>query len=443
MSSTYCVIGRLKLVPIEGANKIQLGYYGGLPYVVSKDFNEDELYAIFIPDGQLSKEYFEANKDDLSFFPNNRKVRSIKLMKGTIISVGYVASLESLKYTGIDISTLKEGDSFNDLNGVKVCRKFISKETKAMRAENREKKIAKGVEVGLPMHPDTLQFYRFAETLNVGDVITLTLKLDGTSVRVANAYVQVETPVTEVLDYGGWLNNIRLLRYLKVKRPGNKIMTGTRKVIIERTEGAGYYGNHDMYLELGKRLEGMLYPGESVYAEIVGWIDNERPLFNRGGMVFKYGQPEGTREFYVYNIKWTLPNGMSTDLPWNKVKARCRELGLKHVPEIGLRDNIHYNQGAHTLSIPGGEYNWVVLDNALPQHIFNGNMDWLKDLVYSFVEGPDPIDPSHIREGVVLRIERTNGITEFFKAKSSTFYELESKSKEAGQVDIEEVQDAE
>lgn len=419
--STYCIIGKLKLVQIEGSKTLQLGYFGGLPYAVSKDFVEDKLYCIFLPDGQLSKEYFEANKEHLSFFGKNRKVRSIKLMQGKITSVGYVADIESLAYTGYDLSKLKEGDSFNELNGVKICNKFVTEFTKAQSIKSLSKK-AKVVVVGLPEHKDTEQFYKFSNTLEAGDLITITLKLDGTSVRVANAYTNIEQK---------WYHRL-IDVFVPVQKVVNKYFTGTRRVIIQQTTGDGYYGSHDMYLEVGRRLEGLLHPGESVYGEIVGWKDVNKPLFTRGGMRFLYGCEPGKRDFYVYNIKWTLPDGSEIDLPWNKIKSRCLELGIKYVPEMEWEveeTQCDFCDAIKDSYLSSGSF------------MYDGNLKSLEELVYFLVDGPDLIDPSHIREGIVLRVEKSNGQTVFFKAKSQAFYELEDKSKEAGEVDIEEIND--
>ena len=442
--STYCIVGRMKIVPIEGAKTLQLGYFGGLPYAIDKTITEDSLVAIFLPDGQLSKEYYEANKENLTFFGKNLKVRSIKLMSGKITSVGFVTNLESLAFTGYDISQLKEGDTFNELNGIPVCRKFISKETRhQMRLQNKLNKAPKIEIVGLPQHPDTEQFYKFASTLEAGDLITITLKLDGTSVRVANAYVE-----EELKWYEKFYNNLMsVFGYETIKKITNKVYTGTRRVVIEQTTGKGYYGTHDMYLEVAKKLDGLLYPGEAIYGEIVGWQNEDKPLFTRGGMSFLYGTKPGERDFYVYNIKWTLSNGQSIDLSWNKIKQRCLELELKYVPEIKINDLQDYHEREDISQVSpnlysffteeNGEY-WMVLA-PFGTFVYDGGMRNLENLVYSFVDGLDPIDPSHIREGVVLRVEKSNGSVQFFKAKSSVFYALESKSKEAGELDIEEV----
>lgn len=435
---TYAVVTKLKLQKIEGAKTLQIGFYGGLPYAVSKDITEDDLVLVFLPDSQLSKEYAEANdlvarhdpetgeKLNQGYFGKNRKVRPIKLMGGKIRSVGFVATLDTLEFTGYDTSLLHEGDSFNELNGVPICNKYVNKRTRAQRGQKQF--VFRREEKGLAMHPDTAQFYKFAKDLEAGDFITITLKLDGTSVRVAKAY--------EPISIRWWQRPLE--KILPIREHEYKTLVGTRRVIIERTSGSGFYGDHSIYEEVGEMLEGKLYPGESIYGEIVGWVDEERPLFNRGGVIFKYGTLPGERDFYVYNIKWTLPNGESIDLPWYKIKSRCQELGLKHVPEMTLE----WNYTIHNLPEPGRTLTLRDTMHYKPNFIYDGDLETLETIVYSFVNGPDPIDKSHIREGVVLRVDKADGSTKFFKAKSEAFYSLEDKAKsDESFVDAEEIQD--
>lgn len=414
----YCVIGKLKLVPIEGAKTLQLGYYGGLPFAVSKELTKDKLYLIFLPDGQISGEYAnehklisytdpQTGKREGGFFAKNCKVRSIKLMKGTIISVGYVAELDTLAFTGYDISRLKEGDSFSELNGVPIVRKFINEATRKAGRQNQQSKKRKLI--GMAEHPDTEQLYKFVDTIEPGDLIDITYKLDGTSVRIGNAYEKRELK---------WYEKI-LNKIAPIQRVKNVHSAGTRRVVLNEAESStAYYGSHSMYREVEKTLEGLLHPGESVYGEIVGYQDEQKPLFNRGGMIFKYGCLPGERKFFVYAITWTLPDGTSMQLPWSAVKNRCATLGIKHVTEA--------------------TNTFIFGTNALGQY---SHSELLAN-IQLLASGPEPLDNSHIKEGVVLRVTKSlDGSTKFFKYKTPEYYALEDASKnDESFVDVEEVQ---
>jgi hypothetical protein len=407
----YAVIQRLELHQIEGANTLQLAIVEGLPYAVSKEYNENDLYVVFRPDGRLSEEYSAANdliqrtdpvtgKNAGGYFSKNRKVRCISLMKGKLKSVGYVAPLSSLEFTGADLSSLELGFEFSELNGVPICCKFVTEATRRAQSNINRPARAKAIKyVGFDMHQDTAQLRHSINSIPEDSQITITLKLDGTSVRIGNAYA--------VKKYGKFLSFID--RFLPLRKFENRIVVGTRRTVLE-DKSKTFYGDPGIYVRTTNFLRDRLLPGETVYGEVVGWSGPETPLFKRGGMVFKYGTAPGTTELYVYAIKWTLVDGTSIHLPWNMVKERCLLLGAKHVPEL------------------------------IPTHPFLG-VDTLQEMVDEYTTGPDLIDPSHVREGVVVRVD-VGTTTYFRKNKSVDFLGLEDASKnDESFVDIEEVQD--
>lgn len=391
----YANIGKLKLSPIEGSRNLQLAHYGGLPFAVGKECNEDDLYVIFMPDGQLGEVF--AHHHDLvdrgtdaegkrlgGYFGKNLKVRSIKLMGGKVTSVGVVMPLSCLEPWG-DTAGLKEGDEVDSFNGVDVAHKY----------ELTAKKFnVKGLKVnsGFPLHPDTKQFYLNSHRIEEGDLLIVTEKLDGTSGRFG--YL----PTLRKLN---WLE--RMLAYFtKIEQVEYRYVVGSRAQV--RNDG--------VWAEIGKRLEGKLLPGETLYGEIVGY-DGQKPIQNRGGVPFTYGQAPGTCEFYVYNVRHTLPNGYGYDLSWNQIKVRCQEMGVKHVPEM---------------KVPGRGSQWV----------FAGNINALEEDIFGVTDGPSLLG-NHIREGVCVRVENAGGIFTL-KSKSQEFYALEDKSKNAGEQDMEEAQ---
>lgn len=395
----YANIGRLKLTPIEGSRNLQLAHYGGLPFAVGKECNEDDLYVVFMPDGQLGKVFAEhhdlvdrgtdANGKRLGgYFGKNLKVRSIRLMGGTVTSVGVVMPLSCLEPWG-DTSGLKEGDEVDNFNSLDVAHKFEI----ATKFNVKSLKINQPVLMGFPLHPDTKQFYLNSHRIEVGDLLVVTEKLDGTSGRFG--YL----PTLRKLN---WLE--RLLAYfVKIEKYEYCYVAGSRTQVR----------NNGVWAEIGKRLEGRLLPGETLYGEIVGY-DGQKPIQKRGGVPFTYGQAPGTCEFYVYNIRHTLPNGYGYNLSWNQLKMRCDEMGIKHVPEM---------------QTPRYGSQWV----------FSGDKNMLEQDVFAITDGTSLLG-SHIREGVCVRVEHTKGYFTL-KSKSQTFYALEDKSKNAGEQDMEEAED--
>lgn len=410
----YAVIAKLQLQEIEGAKTLQMGFYEGLAFAVQKDLTEDDLCIIFLPDGQLSKEYAEANdcvqrkdpetgKQVGGFFGKNRKVRTVKFMKGKIHSVGYVAKVDTLAFTGADISKLKEGTYLSELNGVPIVNKFVNKATRNAMGQKKGIRTEREL-LGLKMHQDTSQMYQHWNDFEPGDLVTLTEKLDGTSVRFGEVYAERKFNWAQRL-----INLIMPLEKYK-----KKLVVGTRRVLLS-DDKTGYYDDPNIYKEVAQSCEGKLYQGEAIYGEIVGWLDSERPLFKRGDVTFTYSCQPGERKLFVYSIVWTLPGGETITLPWDMVKDRAKELGLLTVPEL-FAIKITNNESAHI------------------------SIKMVRKVIEKETLGKSTLDKGHIREGCVIRIDRGRN-TIFYKSKSEEYYMLEDKFKnDDSNVDLEEAQ---
>ncbi|MCK5021216.1 MAG: hypothetical protein KAS32_29670, partial [Candidatus Peribacteraceae bacterium] len=186
-----------------------------------------------------------------------------------------------------------------------------------------------------------------------------------------------------------------------------------------------FYGNEEFRENVIRSLREHMHKGEVLYYEIVGYtttgkaimpsvptkkIGDKATVKKYGDVMhYKYGCVEGIADIYVYRITMVNEDGIAYDLAWDRVKDRCRTLGVKHVPEM-----------AETV-------------------IYDGDLDKLTEKVSEMMEGDSTIDPSHIREGVVVRADNGSG-TIFMKAKSHTFGLLEGYIKEdENYVDMEEV----
>lgn len=240
--------------------------------------------------------------------------------------------------------------------------------------------------------------------------------------------------------YGRVLCEQPLTRWEKVKRFFNRkiesrfeyeFLAGTRRVVLGKNKTDGFYNTVEFRLGFMKDVWHLLNKGEIIYGEIVGYTDTGASIMPRvytkalkdkeltrkygDSFVYKYGCEEGTCKFFVYRITMVNEDGVVTELPWLQVKARAASLGLQCVPEL--------------------DYPYYIND------MDNGScIDNLKELVAKLVEGPSTLDPSHIREGVVLRVEKGNS-PDFYKEKSFTFRQLEDNTKTEDAVDMEEAQE--
>jgi hypothetical protein len=329
-----------------------------------------------------------------------------------------------LAFTGIDPSTLKEGDQFTELNGVPVCNKFITKATiNAMRSKG----VLRRENLAFHKHVDTAQLKHEIDSIPQGSVIYITEKLHGTSGRFGYVVDENELPQK-------WWE--KLLKRQKKSVAEYKHLLGTRNTILADHQAEGFYGSEEFRWNAVARLEGNLHKGEVLYFELVGYTTSGQPIMSpqqvtdlkkdlkdySSPMTYKYGQPEGTCGLYVYRITRVNEDGDAVELAWPQVKQRCSELGVDHVPDL---------QGAMVMC---GD---PVIDRCPPYEAFDA--EYLRWTASALEEGPSTLDSSHIREGVCIRVEQPDGSTRFLKSKSFHFGVLEGYLKNSDDyVDTEE-----
>lgn len=435
--SYQAIVATLENVqPHPNADRLQIATVlnGSHNIVVGLENKTGDVGVYFATDGKLSEEYCIQNElfpiYDQSgakigggmFDPKNRRVRAQNLR--SVKSDGYFASLDSVAFTGVNLADLYVGFQFDVLNDVLICEKYYTPQT--LRAMKGGTAATRRVVPMLPMHQDTKQFAYEAETIAVGSICTTTLKIHGTSHRLANALVDVEHPQK-------WHHKI--LRKTPRITQEWKIVHGTRRVILgEHDERMSFYGTDKFRYDATAFLEPNLKKGEVIYGEIVGYVndttlvmgevstkdlkkDREFKSFFGGTipetMKYTYNCLPGQADFYVYRIAMADEEGNLVELSWPQVKKRCRELGAKFCPDFGLLP--------YTVSKKEG-------------------IAELEEIVENFNSGADPIDPSHIREGVVVRVDQPDGSVRFLKSKNYFFKVLESIIKANEEyIDVEEV----
>lgn len=400
--------------PIEKADRIVAATVLGTEVVVSVSTKVGDLGVFFPTDGIFEDAFCEANdlfpqldKDGKriggGFFTKGKaRIRSQKF-KG-VKSNGFWCPVAYLNYTGYDLTKLKEGDKFDSLNEVKVCSKYVTEATKRAQANAAKQGKKLPVSIAFPQHVDSSKFQYDWQEIKAGDLITATIKMHGTSQRLGRTYVAEALSV-----WKQWIN-----RFRPIFKDSAKVdyLVGTRRVILDLAKaGTSYYGNEAFrYLHL-EQIKARLEVGEVIMGELVGYTTTgqkimpdhstketqDKAFIKQYGdaISYTYGQVEGTCELYVYRILKAAEDGSTVDLTWRQVKARCAELGLKHVVEVA------------------------------PQFIFDGDYEWLKTFVKTYEGGPDPIDPRIHREGIVLRVEHGGKTPLFTKAKCFEFGVME------------------
>lgn len=422
--SYAAIVSTITVTKHPNADRLLCGTAAGHGVIVSVETQNGDVGLLFPPDGQLSEAYASAN--DLvgytdpatgqrvgGFFDEKRRVRALRL-RG-VKSEGFWMPLSSVAFTGVDLSTLNVGDEVTTLNGVEICTKYLTKATRAAMARGEKVRSSRSSTKYFPRHFETTQF-RFVKDFMFkdGGIVYISEKVHGTSQRTG--YVLDDVPLPWWQRVVNYVN-----RRAVFSTKDYTYLTGTRNVILRDGRQGGFYGDDAFRGKAASLFADKLHKGEMVFYEIVGDVAPGTPIMpsaqvedkelkkTYGGLMrYRYGCADGEHKVFVYRITMTNVDGVVTELSWPQVVKRCVELGVTPVPTIAT----------FAISSDGAELATAVVENE--------------------TDGPSTLDPTHIREGVVVRLENERGMT-VAKNKSFAFKILEGLIKaDDTAVDIEE-----
>lgn len=383
------IVTKIKVQPHPDpeVHSLAVGYVCEETVIVSKDTKDGELGLYFPCELQLSEAFTKANdlirrKDEHGntaggMFDENRRVR-VQKFRG-VKSNGFWCQLSYLSTFG-DTSALKEGDKLAEFKKVPICQKYFSKKHNEHKNKQKQPEKKKTVCV-FPEHKDTEQFKSNVNKFKEGDKIVITLKMEGTSQRVARNL--------EFREPRWWEKIVSKFTKLDLSRMVN--LNGTRHVTLNYKDPSsiGYYSD-SFRQKVADKIVPYLDEYMELFCEVVGWSGPNTTIMPKHGLtkikdkeitklykdpvIFSYECQPGEFAIYIYRIAYVLPNGKTVDLPWDDVKEWCVKHKINHVPE-------------------------------LTSFTFDGNHRDLSDLVESLSDGPDPINPSHPREGVCIRVD--------------------------------------
>lgn len=430
-----CKIENIRNHP--NADRLNIGNALGFNVIIGKDIEEGTLGVFFQSDGQLSEEFVRANnlysnkeynKDPEAkggFFANNRRVRAINLRGEK--SEGYWTTLNCFDYISTDLS-FNEDEEIDVLNGNHICNKYITEATRKAINRNKNKTNKKKVKgkkfVDFKEHFDTKHLQKCIKGIPKSSIVTITCKVHGTSARTGKLKEKLY-----LNRFKRWWNRHFSNKFTEYKY---QYVSGSRRVVLNtEQEDNGYYKNtnfRNKYHNLFKDNE-LLQPNETAYYEIVGYDENGKTIMSSQGikdknmkkkygnqMVYSYGCKPKQNAIYLYRMTRTLDDGSVHEIPWFQLVKRCQEMNDK-LYESNIK---------------------IGLVPLLDQFIYCGDQDKLLKTCEKLSEGPSTLDSSHIREGVVIRVEHPE-LETFYKYKSFDFVLLEDRHKEKeGVVDEEE-----
>lgn len=427
-------------IPIEGADRIVSSVVYGEALILGKADNPIGTRGIIIDaESKIHPEIvsrlnmyrhseYNLDKSQVGYMHDDCRVRQIRL-KGCKCTALFL-SFEQLEKVVGPIS-LDDGIQSNEINKIAICEKYVRKYNQGNSSLGKSGKAREDLTPLFKEHFATGHLLRNLHLLENGDNVVITLKQHGTSGR---ASLTPRTPKRSFWD--------RLLG----RHPQTQyaFAVGSRKVVKSvdgvYKQGQSYYDT-DIWSLSAERFKNLLQPGETVYYEIIGYIptgefihgcqstEKLKKFLSKEEYEFTYetygdricmvyGCEEGEYRVQVYRMSLTNEQGVEVDYSWNRVKLRCNEMGVEHVPEI--------MQATLTKHIDDIFVGGVRLENLANQ---------LVDVT------PDPIEPSTLREGIVLRVDKGKEIPLFLKHKSFRHKVLENIIKDnTDYVDIEEIE---
>lgn len=443
----------------ENADKLQIATFFRNDVCVGLDTQVGDKGVFFPCDLQLSLEFCEKNnllrvlpdgtKGPGYMDPDKRNVKAIRLRGEK--SSGIYLPITCLEYTGVDLDSLNPGDPVTTINGVEICKKYIPARqhaTSAGGAGTRVHRRAKRtVAPTFFEHKDTEQLDYNLSAFKPGDEIEITLKIHGTSQRTAfvpvlqeNRYSLADSEFKSILikmmPKGKWKDKLIEKWCNPVYDYGT--ISGTRRTVMDTFEG-GFYGSNEFREQYHEHFKGKLWKGETVYYEVAGFTHDGAPIMatvsNKGvndkNFVKMYGEkttfsygchpnglPEQRSHMWVYRMTMTNPDGQVVEYTPDFMRYRCEQMAVDCVPVLwkGIIPENPASKDDDTIS--AGE--------------------WIANKADMYNDGPDPIDPRHVREGVVVRILNRPTFTAY-KSKNHNFKVIEGIAKEVAEApDMEE-----
>lgn len=372
---------------------------------------EGELKIAFTAETQVSHEFAHHNNlyrdaslnvdpNETGYLEANRRIRALKLRGHR--SDALLMPVDSVAFATDHWPLLKEGDTFDALDGNAICNKYeIPVKANPRGSAGKIEKAFKRVDTKIfPEHISTDNYWRSKHLLVASREVVVTQKLHGTSIRVGRVPCLREKGRVE-----RFLN-----RWFPTTDYTYDAVFGSRKVIKDvNNPNQNHHYDSDIWSSYGASIADRIPEGFIVYGELIGWTPDGAPIQKN----YTYDLPAKCAELYVYRVATINAQGTLADLPWDGVKQFCQERGLKWTPELARTDtdNADYDVDA-----------WMDKRYA--------------DDADTFIEAPVPLsNPKTVDEGVCLRQEGL--VPVLLKAKSAVFLQHETKLLDAGESDLE------
>ena len=469
--ATICKIGETQ--PIEGADRLVKTVVNGYDIVISKDMKPGTIVVYFPVECSISQEFLSANnlfersefyrnanaeevkalivdaeneQDDAKkgeilgriksmcgFFGKQGRVRILKL-RGQY-SQGFIAGVESLVNFDPELADTDwekvVGNQFNFVGDKEICWKYVpaTKEVRSGGGSEREwkkrmkhlKKFDRLIDGQFAFHYDTKMLAEHIAELSPDDNVSITVKVHGTSVIIANVLCNRQLTIWE---------KVKKFFGFKVQEKEYSNIYASRSVIKNRyinPDKHDFYGG-DPWGCVERDFGPYLDEGMTVYGEIVGYVEGAQSMIQAK---HDYGCQPGKWKFMPYRITMTDELGNKTEWDIDKVDKWTRDLVAAH-PELAEKTMfltiLYYGR-------LGDLYPELDVHNHWHENLL-AKMKADKDKF--MMELDEPLCKNKVpREGIVIRIIGDK-FARAWKLKTMRHYGKEAEAHDKGEADMEE-----
>jgi hypothetical protein len=428
---------------VDGLDNLVRVEVFGNSCLIGKDRDPTDLYLFFPAESCLSETFLHknnlyresqlnSNTEEKGFFEQSGRVKALK-MRG-IISSGFVIPASSL----LDLfaqgdahyiySQLKVGDEFNEIEGVEICRKYVSKssvtpalpgsrQAKQDRVNNKLKDLI--VPNQLRFHADTTHLAKNLQAFSKDNIIIISDKWHGSSCILAKVLINKKLNwFQKLLNKLGCNIQDKEFGYVYSSgKPKSNLPKGVLQLDEVQTfkSNTGDFYTSNIWKKAFDDYKYALEDGISIYSELVGFTEGGSAI-QKG---YDYGCEPGQYKMVVYRITYTKPDGSVIEFSWQQIKDYCKKYELETVKEFYF-GNLP-NWGSSNMEID--ELMGYFLETL--QTTYN-------------MEKQDPYCTSKVpAEGLVVRIDGKSTYSAF-KLKAKKFLAHETKDLDAGEVNMED-----
>lgn len=397
----------------------------GSQIIVSKQTKVGQL-GLFFPVGcGLSTEFMRNNNlhrekelnldgEKTGFFEKNGRVRA-QLFRGNE-SDGFWIPIESLTFTGIPLKEFKEGQTFNELNGVTIVTKYVIPERQKGGPNGEKTADTTAEDLGIlagqfELHGKTKHIAQNLGLLTKEDRVSVTIKKHGTSAVAGKPLCKNKLT---------WYQKI--LQFFRLKSYPDKVyklVAASRSKIKDTNRKSTRF---DLWVDNAKRIEPLIQNGYVLYGEIVGAFPTGK-LIQKG---YDYGYTDDY-EFFIYKIVNNNENKRS--LTYAEIVAYCDLMNFE-------ADLLKYNcrKLVPIELVKQGTIEYLALNTPTLNRITDENVFQIVfDRLKSEVEIMEPLCKNKVpREGYVIRIENPEEMKNrpAYKLKSFLFKKFEDEQVE-------------